>query len=81
MQVNQLVSHYIPRDWDLWGPLVLCLTLGILLSINVRLHKATHTLADDHILSGPTCSVARSIYQCSRNHWSRVLDRDCASQG
>jgi len=22
------------RDWDLWGPLVLCLTLGILLSIN-----------------------------------------------
>ncbi|CAE6410168.1 unnamed protein product [Rhizoctonia solani] len=22
------------RDWDLWGPLVLCLALGILLSIN-----------------------------------------------
>ncbi|KAI0749794.1 Yip1-domain-containing protein [Daedaleopsis nitida] len=22
------------RDWDLWGPLVLCLTLGILLSVN-----------------------------------------------
>ncbi|CDO70659.1 hypothetical protein BN946_scf184756.g26 [Trametes cinnabarina] len=22
------------RDWDLWGPLVLCLTLGILLSLN-----------------------------------------------
>ena len=23
------------RDWDLWGPLVLCLVLGILLSANV----------------------------------------------
>ncbi|THH33094.1 hypothetical protein EUX98_g1113 [Antrodiella citrinella] len=22
------------RDWDLWGPLVLCLMLGILLSVN-----------------------------------------------
>lgn len=24
------------RDWDLWGPLMLCLLLGIMLSINVR---------------------------------------------
>lgn len=23
------------RDWDLWGPLLLCLLLGIMLSINV----------------------------------------------
>ena len=27
------LSH---RDWDLWGPLLLCLLLGIMLSINVR---------------------------------------------
>ena len=24
-------------DWDLWGPLLLCLLLGIMLSINVGL--------------------------------------------
>ncbi|CCO28938.1 Protein YIP4 AltName: Full=YPT-interacting protein 4 [Rhizoctonia solani AG-1 IB] len=28
------------RDWDLWGPLVLCLALGILLSINVAVLAA-----------------------------------------
>jgi len=27
------------RDWDLWGPLLLCLCLGIMLSINVRILK------------------------------------------
>ncbi|CAE6431769.1 unnamed protein product [Rhizoctonia solani] len=27
-------SREVLRDWDLWGPLVLCLALGILLSIN-----------------------------------------------
>ncbi|CAL1716665.1 unnamed protein product [Somion occarium] len=27
-------SRELLRDWDLWGPLVLCLLLGILLSIN-----------------------------------------------
>ncbi|KAI0775165.1 Yip1-domain-containing protein [Trametes elegans] len=27
-------SRDLLRDWDLWGPLVLCLTLGILLSVN-----------------------------------------------
>lgn len=31
--VIMLVSF---RDWDLWGPLVLCLGLGALLSLNVR---------------------------------------------
>ena len=24
-----------PRDWDLWGPLILCLTLALMLSYNV----------------------------------------------
>ena len=28
-------SLFFGRDWDLWGPLILCLMLGILLSINV----------------------------------------------
>ncbi|KAI0078742.1 Yip1-domain-containing protein [Panus rudis PR-1116 ss-1] len=27
-------SREVLRDWDLWGPLILCLLLGILLSIN-----------------------------------------------
>ncbi|OBZ72526.1 Protein YIP4 [Grifola frondosa] len=27
-------SRELLRDWDLWGPLAICLTLGILLSIN-----------------------------------------------
>jgi hypothetical protein len=24
------------RDWDLWGPLILCLTLALMISMNVR---------------------------------------------
>ncbi|KAG8935950.1 hypothetical protein FRC02_005425 [Tulasnella sp. 418] len=27
-------SREVLRDWDLWGPLILCLTLGIMLSVN-----------------------------------------------
>ncbi|GLB40356.1 putative yip1-domain-containing protein [Lyophyllum shimeji] len=27
-------NREVLRDWDLWGPLILCLTLGIMLSIN-----------------------------------------------
>jgi len=30
------------KDWDLWGPLILCLLLGIMLSVNA---PATHSLA------------------------------------
>src|SRR5216684_1439318 len=30
------------RDWDLWGPLILCLTLGILLSVNVSAISPSH---------------------------------------
>lgn len=28
-------SELIVRDWDLWGPLVICLSLAIVLSIDV----------------------------------------------
>lgn len=35
-------SREVLRDWDLWGPLVLCLLLGILLSINA---PATQSLS------------------------------------
>jgi protein YIPF6 len=28
------------RDWDLWGPLILCLLLAIMLSINVRTFRS-----------------------------------------
>lgn len=31
-----MTDIYLSRDWDLWGPLVLCLGLGALLSLNVR---------------------------------------------
>jgi hypothetical protein len=35
------------RDWDLWGPLVICLSLAIVLSIDVsQLAVAPETLAD-----------------------------------
>ena len=29
------ILSILRRDWDLWGPLLLCLLLGIMLSINV----------------------------------------------
>lgn len=32
---------FVFRDWDLWGPLILCLMLGIMLSINVRLRPCS----------------------------------------
>lgn len=28
-------AYDLSRDWDLWGPLILCLLLGIMLSVNV----------------------------------------------
>ncbi|KAH8092646.1 Yip1-domain-containing protein [Cristinia sonorae] len=33
-------SREVLRDWDLWGPLVLCLMLGILLSINAPANQS-----------------------------------------
>lgn len=35
---NTFTNVYTFRDWDLWGPLVLCLGLGALLSLNVRVY-------------------------------------------
>lgn len=28
-------SNQLLRDWDLWGPLVICLSLAIIISIDV----------------------------------------------
>ncbi len=36
------------RDWDLWGPLILCLMLGILLSINVSAFSPLYLSLADH---------------------------------
>ena len=33
------------KDWDLWGPLVLCLLLGIILSMNAPTNQAALTFA------------------------------------
>lgn len=36
------------RDWDLWGPLVICLSLAIVLSIDVgQLDTILTSIADD----------------------------------
>jgi hypothetical protein len=32
--IRKGTSREVLRDWDLWGPLILCLMLGILLSVN-----------------------------------------------
>ena len=36
--------YVVNRDWDLWGPLLLCLLLGIMLSINVRVPQSSSLL-------------------------------------
>ncbi|KAI8987736.1 Yip1 domain-containing protein, partial [Mycotypha africana] len=33
-------DRHVLRDWDLWGPLILCLTLAIVLSIRAPEHQA-----------------------------------------
>jgi hypothetical protein len=37
MVISSVTKLFHPscRDWDLWGPLVLCLLLGVMLSVNV----------------------------------------------
>lgn len=39
------------RDWDLWGPLVICLSLAIVLSIDVSLWHSSEgvPLADEAV--------------------------------
>jgi len=48
LYLSQLLIDTLYRDWDLWGPFILCLMLGIMLSINVRssfnLHVVSLTL-------------------------------------
>jgi hypothetical protein len=35
LAARTVVFELIDRDWDLWGPLVICLSLAIVLSIDV----------------------------------------------
>ena len=42
------------RDWDLWGPLVLCLGLGALLSLNVRVSCFVDVTKPSWLATGTT---------------------------
>lgn len=47
------IFHVPCRDWDLWGPLVLCLLLGIMLSVNVCEQFAFYTVTTSTALQAP----------------------------
>ena len=49
------------RDWDLWGPLILCLMLGILLSVNVGLSSL------------PSSPVVHTIFSSAQAPESQAL--------
>ena len=51
-----ICSH---SDWDLWGPFLICLTLGILLSVNVSASLEIHGM--DYSLSTVQAPASQSL--------------------
>ncbi len=46
--LHSILYVLLRRDWDLWGPLLLCLLLGIMLSINVC-STASHQMIYNYV--------------------------------
>lgn len=69
------------REWDLWGPLVICLTLAIILSLDVSfLHHCLFCkrvtwmyMANAHISHDLSSHLLRKAFKFSRwsSPWSR----------
>jgi len=71
------------RDWDLWGPLLLCLCLGIMLSINVHISQLSALLSRflTHFRLGTTRAIAQHFYKYHRYLFARCFGCYCPSKG
>jgi hypothetical protein len=69
------------RDWDLWGPLLLCLMLGIMLSINVCDTKTIHSESSANCNLGTPQSIPRRVLQCYRYMFVGCSDGNNSSKG
>lgn len=73
-------TNIVCRDWDLWGPLVLCLILGILLSVNVS--TCIHSLwLRINCFEGSCITISWHLHQCCRNYFRGVFGGDCSGEG
>ena len=76
---SQKTRHYLIgrcfSDWDLWGPLILCLALGIMLSVNVgEISLSPLYLPSYLIISGSQITITRSVHWSGRDRFSWFLD-------
>lgn len=71
------------RDWDLWGPLILCLLLGIMLSVNVCLYHACVKPWPTYLSScaGACRSSVRCLHFCHSHHLRWLSSCNRASKG
>lgn len=76
-----LIVSYFLRDWDLWGPLVLCLLLGILLSIDVSSHFLENPSIASLVPLGANWTITRRVLYCCRYHSCRFARGNSASKG
>ena len=69
------------RDWDLWGPLVLCLGLGALLSLNVRVLCFVGVKNLLWLATGTGREFNTRVHGCHRYCVSRIIRGHRSDQG
>jgi len=69
------------RDWDLWGPLVLCLGLGALLSLNVRVPRSVDVKNMSWLATGTGREFNTRVHGCHRYCVAGVIRGHRPDQG
>jgi len=73
--------HTPLRDWDLWGPLVLCLGLGALLSLNVRVSCFVGVADMSWFAVGASREFNTCVHRCHRHRVAGIIRSHSSDQG
>jgi len=81
--LNPYILADVPplRDWDLWGPLVLCLGLGALLSFNVRVPRSVDVKNMTWFATGTAREFNTRVHSSHRHRVAGIIRGHRSDQG